>query len=203
MQKYIQILGDLSGLEDIGNFVIGVFFFIIILFIFAMIASIITAIGYYKTLEKAGEDGWKSFIPIYNIYTVCKIVGINPYWILIIIMSILLSWFPLIGVIVPIVCIYFSILLNVSLARSFGKDDSFAIGLIFIPYIFYPILGLGQAKYLGARPMEDFLSKNSNNVDSSTTVPSAEPNQHSYCINCGNRLSKEDIYCSNCGTKRN
>lgn len=206
MQKFIQILGDLSGLETLGNFIIGFFIFAIILFIFAMIASIVTAIAYYKTLEKAKEEGWKIFIPIYNVYTTCKIVGVNPYWLLIIIISTLLSWLPFIGIIAPIASIYFAILLNVSLARSFGKDDSFAIGLIFFPYIFYPIIGFGQAKYIGAKPMEDIILKKSNTEntkDNYNSVPNEEHKLSSYCTNCGNMLSPQDLYCSNCGTKRN
>jgi hypothetical protein len=34
-------------------------------------------------------------------------------------------------------------------ATSFGKDTGFGIGLIFLGFIFYPILGFGDAKYIG------------------------------------------------------
>ena len=35
------------------------------------------------------------------------------------------------------------------LSKSFGKDEGFKIGLILLPIIFLPILGLGSAKYSG------------------------------------------------------
>ena len=38
-----------------------------------------------------------------------------------------------------------------SVARNFDKDAGYAIGLIFLPFIFYPILGLGDAEYLGEK----------------------------------------------------
>jgi hypothetical protein len=38
----------------------------------------------------------------------------------------------------------------VALAAKFGKGVGFAIGLIFLPFIFYPILGFGDAQYSGA-----------------------------------------------------
>jgi len=36
------------------------------------------------------------------------------------------------------------------LAKSFGKDEGFTLGLIFLPFIFYPILGFGNAEDHGA-----------------------------------------------------
>jgi hypothetical protein len=35
------------------------------------------------------------------------------------------------------------------LDKSFGKDLGFTLGLIFLPFIFYPILGYGAASYEG------------------------------------------------------
>ena len=35
------------------------------------------------------------------------------------------------------------------LSKSFGKDEGFTAGLIFLGFIFYPILAFGAAKYLG------------------------------------------------------
>ena len=33
------------------------------------------------------------------------------------------------------------------LAKRFGKPDSFTLGLVFLPFVFYPILAVGQADY--------------------------------------------------------
>jgi len=35
------------------------------------------------------------------------------------------------------------------LSKSFGKDVGFTLGLLFLSIIFYPILGFGDAKYIG------------------------------------------------------
>jgi hypothetical protein len=35
------------------------------------------------------------------------------------------------------------------LAKSFRQGTGFAIGLIFLPFIFIPILGFGDASYAG------------------------------------------------------
>ncbi|MBZ0199154.1 MAG: DUF5684 domain-containing protein, partial [Ignavibacteriaceae bacterium] len=40
----------------------------------------------------------------------------------------------------------------VDLAKVFGKGGGFAAGLIFLPMIFYPILGFGDAEYSSPNP---------------------------------------------------
>jgi hypothetical protein len=35
------------------------------------------------------------------------------------------------------------------LSKSFGKDEGFTAGLILLGIVFYPILGFGEATYLG------------------------------------------------------
>jgi len=40
-----------------------------------------------------------------------------------------------------------SILTSISVANRFGKGGGFAAGMIFLPIIFYPILGFGSATY--------------------------------------------------------
>ena len=50
---------------------------------------------------------------------------------------------------VPGVGIIFFVLSMIDLARSFDKDVMFGLGLAFLGFIFFPILGLGDAKYIG------------------------------------------------------
>lgn len=48
---------------------------------------------------------------------------------------------------IPFVNIVISILLNLALAERFGKDGLYAVGLIFLPFIFLPMLGFGSSTY--------------------------------------------------------
>jgi hypothetical protein len=50
---------------------------------------------------------------------------------------------------IPFVNIVFAIWMINLLSKSFGKDVGFTLGLIFLSFIFYPILGFGGARYLG------------------------------------------------------
>ncbi|HRG16690.1 MAG TPA: DUF5684 domain-containing protein, partial [Pseudomonadota bacterium] len=73
--------------------------------------------------------------PIYNIIVLLQIVG-RPVW-----------WIVL--MIIPIVSIVVAIIVSIDMAKSFGKGTGFGIGLALLGFIFYPILGFGDAKYQG------------------------------------------------------
>ena len=97
--------------------------------------AILAIAGAWKTFEKAGEPGWGAIVPFYNIYLMCKIAGRPGWWLILFII-------PCVGVIIAImVCI--------DIARNFGKGTLFGIGLAILGFIFFPILGFGDARYLG------------------------------------------------------
>jgi hypothetical protein len=50
---------------------------------------------------------------------------------------------------IPFVGIIFGIWLINMVSKSFGKDEGYTLGLIFLPFVFWPILGFGDAKYQG------------------------------------------------------
>lgn len=109
---------------------IGIAYYIIMIAI-----CVLEIIATWKIFTKAGEAGWKSIIPIYNIIVLFKIVGMNPWMILLLL--------------VPIANIVVMILFNIKLAKAFGKGGGFAVGLIFLNTIFTLILGFGSAEYVG------------------------------------------------------
>ena len=90
----------------------------------------------WKIFEKAGKPGWASIIPVYNLIVLLEIIG-KPIWWLIIMLF------------VPVVNIIFGIWAINLLSKSFGKNEGFTLGLIFLGIIFYPILGFGSAQYQG------------------------------------------------------
>jgi hypothetical protein len=100
----------------------------------AIIAIVI--VGVWKVFEKAGKPGWASIVPIYNIIVLMEIVGKPTWWVL-------LYFIPCVNFIIGII-------VAIELAKVFGKGGGFAAGLILLPFVFYPILGFGDARYQGA-----------------------------------------------------
>lgn len=115
---------------------------------FEFIFWLASVAGMWKMFEKAGEPGWIAIIPFYNLYKLCEICMGNPwYW-----LRLLVVIFPLVG---WIGYIYFSYVMYVAVARSFGKPDSYAWGLLFLQPIFNCMLGFGEAEYYGVNGAGD------------------------------------------------
>lgn len=99
-------------------------------------------IGFYiycgwKLFEKAGRPGWEAIIPIYSTYIMIVHLAKKEWWWL------LLMFIPLVNFVAIII-------LMIALAKNFGKSTGFAIGLILLGFIFFPILALGDAKFVGS-----------------------------------------------------
>lgn len=56
---------------------------ILVISIIGFIIYVISKIAYWKIFSKAGKEGWRALIPIYNQYVLCQIVGVSPWWMLI------------------------------------------------------------------------------------------------------------------------
>ena len=98
-----------------------------------MIALMIASM--WVIFTKANEPGWAAIVPIYNIIVMFKICG-KPLW-----------WVVLF--LIPLVNMVASILVTLSFAKSFVKSTGFAVGMIFLPFIFMPMLAFGDARYQG------------------------------------------------------
>ncbi len=116
-----------SGGGGAAGIIIGIIYLAIIIL---MVAS------FWKIFTKAGKPGWAAIVPIYNIVVLLQIVEKPVWWIILFL--------------IPIVNFIISIIIYVSLAKVFGKGVGFALGLLFLAPIFFPILGFGSAQYVGA-----------------------------------------------------
>ena len=104
-------------------------------FVIYMILVVLVIAGMWKAFVKAGQPGWAAIIPIYNAIVILEIAG-KPTW-----------WFIL--YFVPVANLVVSIIVSIAVAENFGKSTGFGIGLAFLGFIFFPILGFGDAKYTG------------------------------------------------------
>lgn len=108
--------------------------FIFSFFLISSIIWIIMVIAHWRLFTKAGQPGWASIIPIFNFYILLKIIGKPSWW--------------LILLFIPVANVIIAIWSTNLLAKRFGKDELYTFGLLLFPYIFYPILAFGSAKYI-------------------------------------------------------
>jgi hypothetical protein len=98
-----------------------------------LVVILLIIISMWKIFVKAGKPGWAAIVPIYNIIVMLEIAG-KPLW-----------WFILL--LIPFVNIIVLIMVLIAFAANFGKGVGFAIGLLILPFIFYPVLAFGDARY--------------------------------------------------------
>lgn len=102
---------------------VNLLFIILILLYFA---------AYWKIFTKAGKPGWVSIIPFYNIVVFSKLIGKPDWWAIL--------FFPLINIVI-------FILMHHHLAKVFGKNVWFTMGLLVFNPIFVGVLAFGKSKY--------------------------------------------------------
>lgn len=101
--------------------------------LFILAVTVFFILTMWRIYEKAGEPGWACLVPIYSFYVLCKFTGTKNWWL----------------VFIPIANFYVIIMAYINLAKSFGKDTAFALGLIFLGIFFLPILAFSNAQYIG------------------------------------------------------
>ncbi len=103
--------------------------------IFVLAILVLTLIAMWKIFVKAGKPGWACLIPFYSQYCLFDIAW-GSGWLF------LLTFVPCVNFVIMII-------LNLKLAKAFGKGTGFGIGLVFLPTIFTLILGLSKDEYIG------------------------------------------------------
>jgi hypothetical protein len=125
-----------------------------LLFVLIYLAIVVFLIAaMWKLFEKAGQPGWAAIVPIYNTYIMLKIGGKPGWWLLL--------------MFIPVVNIIFAVWMINMISKSFGKDEGFTVGLVLLGIVFFPILGFGEARYLGpyGNPEEWEARRNQNNFE--------------------------------------
>jgi uncharacterized protein DUF5684 len=130
LAQYEQDLQDLNDLTPGQQ--AGLAAFLLIFFaVFAAVVVILIA-SYWRIFTKAGQPGWAAIVPIYNWIVLLRVIK-RPVWMIVL--------FLVSGGIIG------HIIASIDLARAFGKSTGYAVGLILLPFVFYPMLAFGSATY--------------------------------------------------------
>jgi len=98
--------------------------------IFSLLISALIIVSLWFLFVKAGEEGWAAIVPFYNTYVLFKITWGNGWKFLLLL--------------IPIANIVIMIMTYVKLAKAFGKGGGWACGLIFLGFIFLPIMAFSK-----------------------------------------------------------
>lgn len=100
-----------------------------------LVSLLLMVISTWVVFQKAGQPGWHSIIPIYNMYVMMEIAG-KPWW------WMLLLFVPIVGAVIYLLAM-------IALAQKFGRSLLYGLGLFFLPMFFFPMLAFGGAQYEG------------------------------------------------------
>jgi hypothetical protein len=104
---------------------------VIILYLAIVLLMIVSL---WITVSKAGRPGVSQIIPIWNIIELVRIAGKPLWWVILILL-------------IPIVNLVLLIMVYHGISKAFGKDAGFTVGLVLLPFVFWPILAFGKASY--------------------------------------------------------
>ena len=124
---------DYDVLYNAGAAGIGAFLAVYSLIGLAWI--VVTLVGMWKLFVKAGKPGWGAIVPFYNMYCLFE-MSFGNGWLF------LLSFVPCVNIVIGIMFCF-------KLAKAFGQEWYFGLGLLFLNAIFMLILGFGNAEYIG------------------------------------------------------
>ncbi len=111
-----------------GIFGLIIYLAVLIFYLFVM----------WRIFEKAGIQGFLAIIPLVNIYFMVTQLALKPWW-----------WIILLFI--PFVNFFALIMLTHAISENFGHGIGFTLGLIFLSFIFYPILAFGDSQFVGGR----------------------------------------------------
>ncbi len=100
-----------------------------------LVAVIVMGAGIWMTAQKAGLSGFDSLAPHRSTILMIRMAGLED-WKIPRIALLLGPFLPFLICLVPF-----------GIARQFGKGRLFGLGLLLLPFVFFPILGFGSARY--------------------------------------------------------
>ena len=139
---------DFSSPAAIVNFVIG------------GIIALLLLVSEWRVLEKAGEKGWKTLIPFYNIYISHHVMGMAHIWfileiivwpieLLLEILDPVPDWLEIgFGIPTAIITIISMIVHANCMGKCFGKSRLYRLGLLLLPEVCLPMIAFGKSKYI-------------------------------------------------------
>lgn len=135
-------------MSDGGGFFLSTFLFVLLLFI-----GFLPIAGKWKVYGKLGMPGWYSIVPVYADYKLCERVhrgdGTRTFsmaYLIVLICSWAFCWVDTVGILLALVQLVMNIIVLNDLARTFGKETGYTIGLVIFGFVFWTMLGFGASE---------------------------------------------------------
>lgn len=132
---------------------------------FNILLFLLVVIGMAGVFKKVGEPWWGAVIPVYNIFLLVKVSKTSVWWFWASLLPLVVvsMWgvtmftgasFELVSYLMPLVILLGIVAIVVvgfivpsRISKLFDHGIGMTLGLIFLPFVFYPILGFNKSQY--------------------------------------------------------
>ena len=137
-----------------------------------LIVGIVTMVATWRVFSKAGYSGWYCLIPVYDVVVFLRVAKRSPLWVFLTLLPLInlvfcqgvdynslwdsmsyssfssyISFMYYLSLATNCIALIVPLIGGIGIAKAFGKNTAFGIGLFLLPFIFYPILAFGNAEY--------------------------------------------------------
>lgn len=124
--------------EGLALGLLAIIFFCMLISVAVYVAS---ALGYMKMLQKAKDpQPWAAWVPVYNTWKLYEMGGYPGWWAI-------LAFVPLVN----FASLVFLYLAMYEIGQKFGKDKAFILLGIFLPPVWFLVLGFDKSKWQGEK----------------------------------------------------
>lgn len=111
-------------------------FFMLMTLVFAAIAYVVTALLLSRIFKKAGVEGWKAWVPIYNTWVLLELGDQKGFWAV-------LAFVPVVNIVAAV----FMYIAMYNIGLKLGKGGEFVLWAIFLPIVWLIWLAVDDSKW--------------------------------------------------------